>query len=407
MHTEKTIANDQFAPFAQSRANGTSTADLPFGAHLSLVSTRQGLASLETGWRALELTSLRPISVFQSFDWVSNWSQIYLAPDADTEVCILAGYDEEKLVFVWPLMKTKSKGMIVLRWLSEPFSQYGDVICAEDQNAATWIKVSLGFLKRLKNIDLLRLRHVRADSNVGQSATKYFTDANLTERAPYLDLKLFPTNEAYEERYSSTQRKRRKKIRKEIEKFGEVTFTKVPAGSIADQEIAEAICQKNEWLSKRGRQNRVLCCPAHLAFLKGLSRAKNSAVEVITTVLKAGDKSVSWEVGFRYRNTHFAYLTSHVNELTDLSPGRLHMDQSQRQCIADGMTQFDLMVPYDPHKESWSSGMVETKDYYVPLSKRGAFYGKVYLENLRPIIRSIYYKLPPSALRLLKPLIGH
>lgn len=407
MNAEKSKPTEHVITLVQSRAANIAAADLPFGAHLSLVSTRQGLSTLETGWRALELTTLQPISVFQSFDWVNSWAQVYLAPDANAEVCVLAGYNEEKLVFVWPLMKTRSKGMTVLRWLSEPFSQYGDVICAKDENAATWIKVSLGFLKRLKNIDLLRLRHVRADSNVGHSAKKYFTDANLTERAPYLDLTLFPTNAAYEERYTSTQRKRRKKIRKEIEKFGDVTFTKVPAGAVADKEIAEAISQKNQWLSDRGRQNRVLSCPAHLAFLKGLSRAKNSAVEVVTTVLKAGDKSVSWEVGFRYRNTHFAYLTSHVNALTDLSPGRLHMDQSQRQCIADGLTQFDLMVPYDPHKESWSSGMVETKDYYVPLSKRGAFYGAVYLQNLRPIIRSIYYKLPPSILRILKPFIGH
>jgi CelD/BcsL family acetyltransferase involved in cellulose biosynthesis len=96
-----------------------------------------------------------------------------------------------------------------------------------------------------------------------------------------------------------------------------------------------------------------------------------------------------------------------VNSHTDLSPGRLHMDLSQRQALADGMTRFDLMVPYDPHKESWSSGQVMTRDYYLPMTLKGKIYGALYLRYLRPTLRKIYYKLPSSILRTMRPLTRH
>jgi CelD/BcsL family acetyltransferase involved in cellulose biosynthesis len=63
---------------------------------------------------------------------------------------------------------------------------------------------------------------------------------------------------------------------------------------------------------------------------------------------------VSHELGLRYRGRHCAFITGHDPELTNLSPARLHMDRSQRQALADGVSTFDLMVPGDPYKSSWS-----------------------------------------------------
>ncbi len=123
--------------------------------------------------------------------------------------------------------------------------------------------------------------------------------------------------------------------------------------------------------------------------------------------MSAGSTVLSWEIGLRFGTRHFGFITSHVTSLTDYSPARLHMDYSQRRAIADGMTVFDLMVPYDVHKESWSSARVETRDYHLPLSMLGRAYGRGYLELARPFLRKGYYRLPPTILRRLKPLIGH
>ena len=387
-------------------AEKSETLALPHGAHLSLVTTMHSLAALEESWLALEQAASNTPSVFQSYGWVSTWAKIYVTDQSATELYIVTGFQDGKLVFVLPLMNEKSGPVRVLRWLSEPFGQYGDALISADQVLRPWFSNAIDFIRRLRDIDVIRLRHVREDSVVADFCKTALTDARLDEKAPFLDLTAYANEESYEARYSSTQRKRRKKIRKELEEMGAVEFRLLPPGTLSDAALTEAIAEKNLWLEERGRQNRALRCPRLLKFLKDLSRTSGGYLEVETSELRAGDRAVSWEVGFNFRGTHFAYITSHVNALTDLSPGRLHMDLSQRDCIRNGLKEFDLMVPHDQHKESWSSGFVKTSDYYVSLTLLGRIYGQIYLRTLRPIIRRMYYNSPKWLLKLVKPIFG-
>ncbi|MBL8790187.1 MAG: GNAT family N-acetyltransferase [Rhizobiales bacterium] len=377
---------------------------LPANTHISLVTTLAGLRALEKDWLALEANSQGATTVFQSFAWISTWCRIYCAGESGAGIHIIAGHDQNRLVFLWPLMLTRRAGLNVLCWITEPFGQYGDILCAKGQNSHLWVGNALRFIRRLKGIDLLRLRHVRDDSAIACCAATELVNAHLDERAPYLDLTQFASEADYENRYTGTQRKRRKKIRKHLEEMGDVTFTRLTLGSDADKAITEALAEKNKWLSQRGRINQVLSCPFHGEFLKALARSKLRGVEMVVTELRAGDRAISWEISFRFGTTHFAYITSHANDLTDLSPGRLHFDLSQRACLADGMKTFDLMVPFDPHKESWSSACMPTQDYYLPMSRKGMIAGTLYLSHIRPRLRSLYYRLPQALLRYINPL---
>ena len=370
-------------------------------ATLSVVTSLDALRQLEKKWHDLEIETQNHTSVFQSFDWVMAWAETYIADCKHTSLHIIAGYDAEKLVFIWPLMRTKQMGFDTLTWLTEPFGQYGDVMCRKGQNSRQWIESSVNFIQRLRDVDILRLRHVRADSHMAVHATHLLHDAKVPDGAPFLELAQYASEDAYDARYTSTQRKRRKKIRKALEDMGPVSFKRLPTGSTADVAMRDAIAEKNAWLSERGRLNRVLGCPKHLSFLKNLSRRRSGTVEVVVSEMKAGDKPVSWEVGFRHRGTHYGYITSHVNTLTDLSPGRLHMDLSQRDCLSADMSVFDLMVPNDTHKESWSSAVVVTNDYYLPISIAGAALGHGFIRTLRPLLRKAYYNMDASTLRRL------
>ena len=379
---------------------------LPAGAHLTLITTLPSLAALEKPWLALEQAAVNAPSVFQSYGWISSWAKTYATEESVTELCVIAGFDQGELVFVLPLMKEKTGPVKVLRWLSEPFGQYGDALIAASQTIKPWFDCAIAFIRRLKDIDVIRLRHVREDSAVADYCKANFVDARLDEKAPFLDLTAYASEESYEARYTSSQRKRRKKIRKELEEMGAVEFKLLPSGPQGDAALTEAIAEKNLWLEERGRQNRALRCPRMLNFLKDLSRIKNTDLAVQISELRAGGRPISWEVGFDFRSTHFAYITSHVNVLTDLSPGRLHMDISQRHCIRQGLKKFDLLVPHDQHKESWSSDFVRTHDYYLPLTSVGHIYGQIFLRTLRPVIRRMYYKSPQWFLRLVKPIFG-
>jgi CelD/BcsL family acetyltransferase involved in cellulose biosynthesis len=367
---------------------------------LVIISSISALRNFEGEWRDLESNVQNHTSVFQSFDWIMSWSETYLQERPSISLHILAGYDDGKLVYLWPLMRTQHTGFSVLTWATEPFGQYGDVLCRKGYRAGRWIESSISYLKSLRNADVLRLRHVRADSHLAMHGQGFLVDAKVPEKAPYLDLTQFAAEADYDGRYTPVQRKRRKKIRKALEALGEVDFKRLPTGQLSDVAIDSAISEKCAWLSERGRINRILGCPLHPVFLKNLARRSEGNVQVIVSELTAGGKPVSWEVGFRHGRTHFGYITSHMNALTDLSPGRLHMDLSQRACLADGMAQFDLMVPNDAHKESWSSHAVDTNDFYVPLSMAGAAFGHVFIRTLRPLLRKLYYKATSKKFRL-------
>ncbi len=386
------------AGFAKAKAN-VVTGDRA-AATLSVVTSLAALRELEAKWRDLEQDTQHHTSVFQSFDWVMAWSETYIAHSKATSLHIMAGYEADQLVFLWPLMRTRQLGFDTLTWLTEPFGQYGDVMCRKGQNLRQWLESAITFMQRLRDIDLLRLRHVRADGHLAQHAPHLLHDARVPDGAPYLDLSQYANEDAYDQRYTSTQRKRRKKIRKALEELGPVSFAQLPPGSTADVAMRDAIAEKNIWLAERGRINRVLGCPEHLAFLKNLSR-RLGTVAVVVSEMKAGEKPVSWEVGFRHRGTHYGYITSHINAHTDLSPGRLHMDQSQRDSLNAGMRVFDLMVPNDAHKESWSSSAVATNDYYLPISAAGTLFGHGFIRVVRPLLRKAYYKMDASLLRKL------
>ncbi len=374
---------------------------------LKTISTIEDLRTLEYDWRKLEIENEGRSTVFQSFDWIMAWCESYLPGNGQSEIFVITGYRGVNLVFALPLIKTRKTGVIILDWLTHPIGQYGDALCAKSEDPQVWMTSALEHITKSRCADLVRLRHVRDTSNVANFAKRHMQDAKYNERAPYLDLTEFKTEAEYDARYTSTQRKRRKKIRKSLEEMGDVSFAVLPPGAGRDVAIDQSIIEKNAWLSDRGRFNRVMGCPSHVAFLKRLARISNSNFTAVTTEIKAGQKPVSWEIGFRYLGTHFAYITSHVNALTDLSPGRLHMDYSQRQALADGQKQFDLMVPHDIHKESWSSGTIPTNDYFQSVSFLGWLYGQTYLKALRPLMRKLYYKLPSRALRLLQPLTRH
>ncbi len=400
---------DRFSRAAFSGpARDAVTSAIPAGISLDVLETPQSILGIAGEWRQLHAASHRHRNVFQAFDWLSCWMAAQVSCQTSCVPLVLTGRRNGTLVFVWPMMKSRSGPLAVLRWMSEPFGQYGDVLVADGECPRAWMADGLNRLRSLSGIDSIRLRHVRSDAAAAPFLRQSFRDAHFSEHAPALALTQFPDEAAYEARYSSQQRKRRKKIRKALEDaLGPVTFALHTSGPKADAAIEAAIAEKSRWIEERGRQNRVLSSPELVPFLKALSQADTPSLRLVVSELSAGGKPISWEIGLRSGNVHYAFITSHLVAYTDLSPARLHMDLSQRRALADGMATFDLMLPHDAYKDSWSCHRTEVNDYHLPLTAAGQLYGRLYLERVRPFLRRTYYRLPPAALRLLKPIVRH
>jgi CelD/BcsL family acetyltransferase involved in cellulose biosynthesis len=401
----KTIEMPLLNKAALPKVAASNSVAMAPNSYLTLASSSKSLLRLEKGWRELETASHVPATIFQSFDWVKTWCEIYAQPESDVRVLVVTGYTNDQLVFILPLEVSKFLGITRATWLSQPIAQYGDLLCHRQEDPSHWMGLAIEFLKSSSAIDVLHLRHVRQSSNLYPFAERSMGDGKLNERAPYLDLTTFSNDTEYEGRYDSRQRKHRKKIRKGLEEFGELSFIQLSDQNEIDAAIDYAVVEKRKWLKQRGRFNRTMACPRHNRFLQALARLDDKGATLQVTQMSAGEHKVSWEASFVYKHVQYCYLTAHQTGFTNRSPGRLHFDLSQRRSLAQGIKTYDLMVPYDPYKDSWSSATEPVNDYYLGISKRGELFGRVYFGTLRPVFRNIYAKLPIPILRVLKTLL--
>lgn len=401
---------------ASSMAGGVLDALLPHveyndqsGLNVVRISTNTELANLKTDWEALEAELADSQLIFQSHSWCSAWADTFMETPEQHSLCVLAAHRTGKVVAILPVMIKCSKGIRVAQWLSEPYAQYGGILISPDEDRAALTTTLFNELKSQRDIDLVHLRHVRKDTDAWEFCANHLKPSGYRETAPFMDLSAFADDEAYQARYTKTQRRRRKKIATSIEQIGAITFTKYTSGNGFTDHCKQIIDNKQTWIAERGLHTSALHCPNLAKFLNHLANNHNPDITTVITETTAGKRGVSHEIGLRYKSRHCAFITAHDTDLTDLSPARLHMDRSQRLALADGMRTFDLMVPGDTYKASWSSGSVEIGDFACPLNLRGYIYHYVYVRTLRHILRAAYLRAPGRirlvAMSLLQPLM--
>ncbi|MBG1233019.1 GNAT family N-acetyltransferase [Aestuariivirga litoralis] len=372
---------------------------LPKGCRLIHVTTLQSLARLAPAWRTLEQTSAVRPTVFQSFDWVSHWCEVFACPESRVELSVVVGYRGDEVVFIAPWQKAHRPGISRLVWLTYPMAQYGDVLCQAGEDASMWLDSAVAMMKRQGNYDLLHLRHVRKSSVFYPYAMSRFFDGKLYEKAPWMDYSIYPDAESYEGRLTRQQRKHRKHVRGKLEKIGEVKFETLEPGPRWDEVLDLALSEKRDWLESNGLVSAVISEKRHDELLKTLGHRDQGDVKIDLTQLSVNGNSVCWEIGLRYGKTHYCYIIARRNAVKDQSPGRLHFELNQRRTFQEGLTSFDLLSPNDAYKESWANSAEPVNDYYYPLTARGSVYGRLYISLLRPTLRRLYNYAPVSLKR--------
>ena len=369
------------------------------------ITSLEGMHNLRDDWQALENACNDSASIFQSHDWCSTWAGNFVDGTDGLELCIFTLRRDGKLVGLFPGMICSNSGPRILRTLSEPYAQYTGILLDPAIDRTEAIAALFSAVKTLARIDLVHLRHVREGSFAHQFCTAVLRLSGYQETAPCMDLTAFASDEDYLARYTKVQRRRRKKISSAIEKLGPVEFGKFTAGAAFDTLLHGIVGHKQAWIAERGLHSTALHDPRLMGFIADLARREGGTLRPVITSMTAGGRAVSHELGLRYRGRHCAFITGHDPELTDLSPARLHMDRAQRMALADGMTAFDLMVPGDPYKASWSSHAIAVSDHVRPLTARGMLHCVAYVQLFRPLARAAYLRMPAALRQLAMPLV--
>jgi CelD/BcsL family acetyltransferase involved in cellulose biosynthesis len=367
--------------------------------------TFEGLTAVRPYWRELEERSANSNQIFQGHDWCFTWADCATRARYSFSPYVVAAYEANRLVLLWPLMIVRKNGMRILRWLSEPWAQYGDVLVSPDHDASLLMRLAVRHIRKDRVADVMWLRHVRDDAACHDFLTNAFWSAGYRDGAPYMDLTKYADEREYLARYSGKRRRHLKKARSKLEASGPIGFEISKDASSFRKIVTDVLCQKRLWLNERGLHSEPIASAWLEDFLIQLA-SRSGGLNLVTSATTAGSRAVAYEIGLRYRDRHCNYITAHDVSLTDFSPARLHMEQSQCQAIKDRVKVYDLMVPLDRHKEGWISGHVAVSDYWLPLSLAGQVSGRLYFSLARPLARKAYRKAPPRLRRLMKNLIG-
>jgi CelD/BcsL family acetyltransferase involved in cellulose biosynthesis len=368
---------------------------------LEVVRTGADLRAIAGEWQALE-RSTPAHAVFQTYDWCEAWYRRYAELREGVRLHVIVGRRDGRIVFIWPLMATRHGPVWILKWLSDPFAQYGDVIVDPADAAWPWLEAAWGMIRGDSDIDGISLRHVRVDAAAHSFLARHLGAPVAHDEAPYLDLGAIDGIEAYHAALSRNQRAKRAKLRKRIEADGEVTFAVHRSGAGLADAISTALDFKREWLAARGYRTDVLLEPGFEAFVRELGHGEGERMTAAAGVMSRNGVPLSVDLGLHFKGSYFGYLIVQDQSLLDESPAKLHLDLLQKWTVEQGFHSFDLMLPSAPYKLHWANGTIGVDDFAHATSFKGHAYCGIYLKVLRPRVKQLYHALPA---KLRRPLV--
>ncbi len=369
--------------------------DLPEGSSLEVVKTTDELMQLGPEWNALQAEHAPAHTVFQTHKWCAAWFERYGAGNPHIKLNTIVGRENGRVVMIWPMMIVRHGPVSVMKWLTDPYAQYGDIVAAPSAFRLAWLEAAWKAITN-SDIDGISLRYVREGSIAHRFLSQKHVKTADNNAAPFLDLTPYSDVDAYSSALSRNQRSQRSKLGKRLSKTGNVSFAVYRSGTELKAAIDSGLALKRRWLKEQAFKADILTEPGFEGFLSDLAYEQPSGMNVAAGVLSRNDEVLSVDIGLHYKNEYFGYLLVQDVELLEQSPIKVHLDLLQKWTVERGFTRFDLMIPNDGYKAHWASGEVKVDDFVLATNLWGAAYCNGYLGWLRPKLKRIYHAMPAS-----------
>jgi CelD/BcsL family acetyltransferase involved in cellulose biosynthesis len=353
------------------------------------------LEALAPEWAALEAKTRRA-TFFQSAAWSLAACRPLDGQTEDTDVLVFAVYGGLDLVAVAPF-KIISRGPVRLAVdLTDPFGQYGDVLIADDADAATVMAQVLAALRDTPNLDGLLMRRVRADSPARHVLGLGGFRASGADAAPFVDLRPFASFDDYHASVNAKTRKNLRNLRNRMARGAPVTHRVMNDDDIT-KVIAESFEGRLRWLEQQGLPSTAFDDPVFRAFVERIGDlGRRGELALLAMGLYCGDAPVSLQWGFVHRGRYYAYIAARNPDYDAFSPGRIHLEEVIRTCHARGIEVCDFLAPGARYKFTWTDDATEVLDIAVPFSFKGRLLLDLWNRRLRVAAKAVYAQMPPA-----------
>lgn len=346
-------------------------------------------AEAAQAWSAIAGQSPR-IGVYDRFDFVTAAAVACVAMASEPLIAVVRDSDRS-IRSILPLRVSRKFGAVIAQGTATPLAQYCD--CLGAPMSVEDLERIGARLREDYGVDLILLRKVRRDGGLWSALSEVGVAQNARARAPYIDLSVFPSFNAYDASFSrTTRRSRKQRLRKLEERVGPVRF-QVHAGADAAAETDLAIGWKRAWLAGQGLTSPVLDDDTWCSALRRAARLPHAFV----SVLYGAEQPLAIELGFIGDGDYASYLGAYDPAFAAHGVGQLQLYKTIEWAFSQHVACFDLLSPDSEFKQHWTRGRtaVDVDDFALPLSQLGRAMADL-RRRLRPLARSVILGLKPE-----------
>lgn len=349
------------------------------GLDLEVARDLAAFEALESDWNSLFERAGQSHQLFQTYNWNWHWCQSYLEPDGtdnDLKLSVVVGRRDGRAVMIWPLITNQHLGVRYVCWMGAPVSQYSDVIIEDAPEKMDWMNAGWRFICSELAGDMVCIPKVREDSVLCALLRELGIRPDQETEAPYADLEKAGTFEVYASRFSSRQRKNRRRQRRRLAEHGEISFEVLKKGPAAAAAAQQAIDMKRLWLERQAFVSKAFSDRRIDDFFSSALASGERPAGCEVGVLKVGDETAAIEIGVACKGRVASHICVYSldQKFVQSGAGGIVTEDTIRHCLDADVDTFDLMAPADPYKYEWTDSAVKVCDYALPLTSRGHAY---------------------------------
>lgn len=364
----------------------------------SIATNLSEFRQLELDWKKLEAISSSSAGIFLTYEWNYNWAITFLSSHkkGKKSLMILVGRLNGEVVTIWPMQCKYFLGTCHLHWMGDPVSQYGDCLISPHIDHHVCLDQGFTFLKEHTIASLLVLRKVRDDSYITPLIRRLHGPMTCDDISMSVDLGKYKDFDTYLKRFSTKEKKNRRRLLRRLEKRGEIRFEVLQN---PDQEeglklVQQAIDLKRSWILDKNLVSKAFSDPRLDAFFYFLFKNDADTTGSQIAVLYCGKKIAAIMVGFKKSDQFKAHISVINKDFACDRPGVALTQMFLAWHHENGTKNFDFLAPADAYKKIWTDDMHMIGDYTLPLNFSGYLYTQIMLRGLRQNGKKFIARLP-------------
>ena len=335
-------------------------ADAPSGLISMVVAAHRGGVELVDRW-ADEWRALCNRAVDDQPFYRPEWIGAHIrAFTPNVKVVLLTVSSEGKLLFVLPLVEEWSVfSGVPLRKLRGPVNSHScrfDAVRQSGSQGDAAVVAAWSYLQNLGGWDLLEFQDVPEGGTIsalalaaGRNGFRAVQVPNLSN--PYVpisadaaDLKKLPVN--------ARLRGKLRQIRRELDGQGGLKFLRVET---ADRAVLNRFYEL-ESAGWKGREGSAIACkPGTRQFYDEISKAAERFGYLCMYSLECNGELLASHLGLSHRGRYFSPKVAYNEKFPQYAPGHLLVSEILQDCVARGISEYDITGVNDEWKMKWTS----------------------------------------------------